>query len=146
LNKDAGFLPDFVARKVRENSRHLTKNEEIVIQADGARSQRENIEEAYRRLHKILVECVSVDVPGVTGAEKKQRVKELYRLPSPASPSIIEAKDPTANPSQSKAGRPTAEEAEDDSEIEEGLTAKQAGRRLGRALVPKRQCVCICVQ
>jgi hypothetical protein len=86
LNKDAGFLPEFAVRKVRENSRHLNKNEEIVFQVDGARRQGENMEEAYHRLHKILVECVSVDVPGVTSAEKKQRVKELYRLPSPASP------------------------------------------------------------
>lgn len=81
LTKNATFLPDFVLQKVRENSRHITREDEIVIQADGTRKQSENLEEAYQRLHKILVESVSVDVPGVTSAEKKKRVKELYSPP-----------------------------------------------------------------
>jgi len=80
LNRNAGFLPDFVLQKVRENSRHLTKDEAIVIQADGSRKRSENQDEVYQRLHKILVESVSVDVPGVTSTEKKKRVQQLYSL------------------------------------------------------------------
>ncbi|KAF8250257.1 hypothetical protein K440DRAFT_177694 [Wilcoxina mikolae CBS 423.85] len=78
-SKARTFLPDYILRKVRENSRHLTRNDEIVIQADGSRKQSENMEEVYHRLHKIIVSCVSKDVPGVTSAEKKKRVAQLQK-------------------------------------------------------------------
>lgn len=78
LKNNANFLPDFVLRKIRENSNHLTKEDEIVLQADESRKQTDNHEEAYRRLHKIILSAVSKDLPGVTSAEKKKRVAELY--------------------------------------------------------------------
>jgi peptidyl-tRNA hydrolase ICT1 len=80
LTNRAGFLPDYILRKVRENSRHLTKNDEIVIQADDSRKQPQNVEECFNRLHKILLSCVAKDVPGATSAEQKKRVAGLYVL------------------------------------------------------------------
>jgi hypothetical protein len=82
LKAAAEFLPGFVLQKVRENSRqYLTKDDEIVLQADEKRTQRENTQAAFHRLHQILVSSVSKDVPGVTSAEQKERVAQLYLHP-----------------------------------------------------------------
>lgn len=56
----------------------MTNGDEVVLQADESRKQSDNLDEAYRRLHKIIVSAVSKDVPGVTSAEKKKHVAELY--------------------------------------------------------------------
>lgn len=71
------FLPDYILRKVRENSRHLTKDGQIVLQADSSRKQSDNDAEAFRRLHSIIVSCVHKDVPGATSADQKKRVAQL---------------------------------------------------------------------
>lgn len=78
MNEDAKkFLPEYVLRKVRENSKAVTKNDEIVLQADESRKQTENSDAVYRRLHSILVDAVRMDVPGVTSAEQHKRVLKL---------------------------------------------------------------------
>ncbi|CCX33282.1 hypothetical protein FPQ18DRAFT_379342 [Pyronema domesticum] len=80
LNEDAKkFLPEYVLRKVRENSKAVTKNDEIVLQADESRKQTENSDAVYRRLHSILVDAVRMDVPGVTSAEQHKRVLKLQQ-------------------------------------------------------------------
>ncbi|KAA8895061.1 hypothetical protein FN846DRAFT_971360 [Sphaerosporella brunnea] len=79
LKTASEFLPGFVVKKVRENSRHLTKDDEIVLQADESRKQSENMQAAFHRLHQILVSSVAADVPGVTSAEQKQRVAQLQK-------------------------------------------------------------------
>lgn len=54
----------------------MTKNDEIVIQADTSRKQPENSEECFRKLYESLKG--SVKVPGETSEETKKRVAELY--------------------------------------------------------------------
>ncbi|KAA8899245.1 hypothetical protein FN846DRAFT_960674 [Sphaerosporella brunnea] len=83
LKAASEFLPGFVVKKVRENSRHLTKDDEIVLQADESRKQSENVQAAYHRLHQILVSSVSTDVPGVTSAEQqKQEAQQRRKMKS----------------------------------------------------------------
>lgn len=62
---------------MRENSRHLTKDGQIVLQADSSRKQSDNTTEAFRRLHSIIVSCVRQDVPGATSADQSKRVAQL---------------------------------------------------------------------
>ncbi|KAI5806132.1 peptidyl-tRNA hydrolase domain protein [Geopyxis carbonaria] len=77
LASKGDFLPPYILRKVRENSRHLTKKDEIVVQCDESRKQSDNTEHAFHRLYTILKACVEHDLPGETSPEKHKHVKDL---------------------------------------------------------------------
>jgi hypothetical protein len=126
-----------VLAKIRENSRHVTKDDEVVLQADEGRKQSENMQAAYHRLHQILVSSVSVDVPGVTSADQKKRVAQLYRSPptfAQGGKFFVIARELIAM--QPKAGRPATAQAEDYPKGQEAITTKPTGRLL----------VCLCHQ
>jgi peptidyl-tRNA hydrolase ICT1 len=106
LKTAAQFLPEFVLQKVRENAhQYLTKDDEIVLQADENRKQSENMQAVYHRLHQILVSSVSKDVPGVTSAEQKKRVAQLYSTP------VQVLMEGTTNSPQGKRRMPRCEES-----------------------------------
>ncbi|KAL7269407.1 hypothetical protein RUND412_007937 [Rhizina undulata] len=77
LRDNAGFMPNFILQKVRENSNYLTKNDEIVIQSDNFRTQSQNVDECFRRLHDSIRGCIQL--PGETSPEQKKHVTKLQK-------------------------------------------------------------------
>lgn len=73
----ATWLPPIVIKKIRENSKHVTKHDAIVLQCDESRKQPENVEKCFDLLYRDMRWAVNKDVPGETSPEKHKHVMEL---------------------------------------------------------------------
>ncbi|PWW76792.1 hypothetical protein C7212DRAFT_192897 [Tuber magnatum] len=86
LSTKGDFIPPYVLEdrlsdpNCVKQSKHLTNNNEIVIQSDSSRRQVENIEHCYHKLYTSLRECIQV--PGETSEDTKKRIEKLYVQPT----------------------------------------------------------------
>ncbi len=62
-----------------ESRYHASNSGDIVIQADDARKQAENVNTCFRKLHELLVQAGRDTVPGETSPEQKKRVEGLQK-------------------------------------------------------------------
>jgi peptidyl-tRNA hydrolase ICT1 len=61
-------------------SRYLApKSSDLVIQADEARKQTDNVNACFRKLHELLLQVARDTVPGETSPEQAERVKRLQK-------------------------------------------------------------------
>lgn len=59
-----------------KESKWANREGEIVISADSSRNQRDNVDECFRKLFRIVREAV--EVPGVTSELQKEKVAKLW--------------------------------------------------------------------
>lgn len=78
---------------------HARAAGELVIQADAARKQGENVGACFRKLHELLREAGREGVPGETSAGQLERVAGLQKAEAAGRRRIKEAQ------SRKKAGR-----------------------------------------
>ncbi|KAI9754882.1 MAG: hypothetical protein M1815_005381 [Lichina confinis] len=71
-------IPELLQTRVRESRFYAAKSHSVIVQSDGSRSQRDNVEECVRKLYDMIVEVGRAAIPGVTSQGQKKRVEELY--------------------------------------------------------------------
>lgn len=72
------FIPELLQARVRGSRFYAAKSHSVVVQSDGSRSQRDNVEECMRKLYDMIVEAGRAAIPGVASQGQKKRVEELY--------------------------------------------------------------------
>ncbi|KAI9886637.1 MAG: hypothetical protein M1823_001551 [Watsoniomyces obsoletus] len=71
------LVPPALHGTIRDSRFYAAKSNSIVLQADQARHQQDNIEICVRKLYEMLVDAGRTVIPGSTSAEQKERVKKL---------------------------------------------------------------------
>ncbi len=71
-------IPRALQPEIRSSRYYVSSSDTISIQCDVHRSQSDNKDETHRRLYEEIRQIYKSVVPGVTSAEQKKKVENLY--------------------------------------------------------------------
>ncbi|KAF2768510.1 hypothetical protein EJ03DRAFT_328171 [Teratosphaeria nubilosa] len=72
-------IPPLLHPAIKSSRYSAGKSNELVIQADDARKQNDNVNSCFKRLHELIVEAGRAAVPGETSQGQKERVEMLQK-------------------------------------------------------------------
>jgi peptidyl-tRNA hydrolase ICT1 len=73
------LLPKLLHPHILNSRYHAARSNDVVIQADDARKQNENVNSCFRRLHELVVDAGRAAVPGETSQDTVKRVEQLQK-------------------------------------------------------------------
>ncbi len=71
------LVPPALHGTIRDSRFYAAKSNSIVVQADHARNQHDNIHLCVQKLFDMLVDAGRTVIPGSTSKDQKERVKKL---------------------------------------------------------------------
>jgi len=72
-------VPKILHPSLLSSRYHAARSGEMIIQADDARKQNDNVTSCFRRLHQLIEQAGRETVPGETSPEQMQRVEKLQK-------------------------------------------------------------------
>lgn len=72
-------IPKPLHQSINDSRYRAAKSNDIVIQADEARKQTDNVNACFRKLHELIVQAGRENVPGETSPEQMKRVEQLQK-------------------------------------------------------------------